>query len=330
MYEVLCIVLIGIIMYLFYQRSDSRPPVHLDRRDYEEPSSFKAGITESSNNRNAHKGIRKKVARHIVIHTNQNTYKIDDIHIPNVVSLELLTACVPRGQFKIDTHNQYFEYEYQRQNAELVRHSVTIDIGSHHSAATLALELGHKTHLDFTYDARTSTYYIKGGTPPDTPPCNEPSFVVQFRILFGTGTNSKYSCARELGFERKDTPLCTNVASDHRSDLSGPRFIQVRCRELDATQNRGMLGQLAVGESSIITYQPGRVEARQLHQPITLKSLSLDLVNFDPSATTSHILPYNLNGLYYSLTLRVECIETMYYAQAESEETRIDVRELYT
>ena len=66
-----------------------------------------------------------------------------------------------------------------------------------------------------------------------------------------------------------------------------------------------------------------------MHQPITLKSLSLDLVNFDPSSTTQ-TLPYNLNGLYYSITLRMECIETLFYAQAESEETRINVREIYT
>ena len=76
MYEVLCVVLLGIIVYLLFQESESKSPVHLNRRaDIERRAVTKDAMSDARGG-----GVKKKVARHIVIHTNQSAYKIDDIH----------------------------------------------------------------------------------------------------------------------------------------------------------------------------------------------------------------------------------------------------------
>lgn len=330
-HEVLLLGLVAALAYLFVMEGRTtrkRPgrPVRLRRSE-------EADAAQPEDERSGFANQRKIVSKHVIVHGNTSEFCLDEVLLSNLVAVEVVAANFPRAQYLVDEHNCWLDYWYQLRDQRSFTHSVRVDLGNHHTAASLAAELSHKSNLTFSYDPRTATFEVRGGTPPGAEPCDQQHIrtdVVSFRLLFGSGPHARHAMCRELGFIcGEDTaPVPSLLVAPYRTDLTGARFLHVACKQLDQQKNRGVLAQIPmVPPAPFAVYAPGSVETRWLDAPITVRKLNLRILDYDAAKGT--LEPYNFRGMYWSLTLKIVTLEPMAFARL-SESNHQRVRPVYT
>ena len=245
---------------------------------------------------------RHEVRKRITVHGNTSDFVLKDIKFANVISVELVTANFPRAQYTIDLHNQHLDFRIGTGAVQ----TLTLPPGNHYTAATLECYLTQNSPLTFQYHPATSKFFVS--TTDGT----------SFTLLFGSGPNSGTSICRELGFECRDYEgllfnddeilTVASVRAPHRADISGARYIHIITDEMDVLHERGLLAEIPVlPPAPFAVYKPGTVDRRKFENPITLQSLSFRIRDYD--AAKNALVPYNFNGMYYSLTVEVTTLD---------------------
>lgn len=234
-----------------------------------------------------------KVRKNFTIYGNTSSCSLTQIYISNLVSLELLSANIPRAQYLIDDGNCWLDVTVNGQHF-----SHALAVGNAVTASSIALELSDAfTDLVFEFDMKTGTYIISANVP--------------FCLNFKSGEHSMMSLCRELGFgSNTDNFVSTSpyeIRSPFRSDLTGSRFMHIVCRELDSISDRGILAQIPlVPPLAYATFAPGDV-IRRTFKPMALRSLSIGLNEYD--ASKKLIRPYRFHGMFWSIVLEATALE---------------------
>ena len=247
---------------------------------------------------------RHEVRKRITIHGNTSDFVLHDIRFVNVVSVELVTANFPRAQYTIDEHNRHLDFRIGGNNAAI--QTIALPPGNHWTAATLQCYLTQNTPMKFHYDAATSKFTVSTTDGSS------------FMLLFGSGPNRDTSICRELGFECRDYEgliftddailNAASVQAPNRADISGARYIHILTDEMDGRHDRGLMAEVPVlPPAPFAVYKPGSVDSRKFENPITLRSLSLRIRDYD--AAKNALVPYNFNGMYYSMTIEITTLD---------------------
>ena len=234
----------------------------------------------------------------------------------NVVAVELLRAGIPRGEHVVHAENNWRDIDVDVGGGVTRCHGIALDIGDGWTAPAVVTWLQEKIRaLDpalATFEAslllRTSALRLQN---PHT-----------FTLRFATGPHADRSIAVPLGFAPDTDAVARPVAvatcglhagwhvlTGHRIDLSGPRFLDVRTKELATEHTDGVLAQIPMVPGQPVGTYDGSTNryVRYFRRPIHLEQLSLEFTTFCPGRARSgdpH-RPYDFNGLYYNLTLAV-------------------------
>lgn len=224
------------------------------------------------------------------------------LNINNVVGIEVSRAHFPRGMYQIDDHNRWLDIQ---EGVSGNTYSVQMDRGDGYSVQTfvaalqakvLALNVAYFSGFTTAVVLRTSTMLLSnaGG---------------EFTLRFATGPHANTSCYVECGFHKKDY-VSTVVAgvpqipSAHRVDLSGGRYLELFSPTLVPFVTGGILCQIGMQPGSrLVNYAPDDVRLRQYMQPIQVKDLDISIRMRRQGQT--ELVPYNFNGLWWSITLDV-------------------------
>lgn len=235
---------------------------------------------------------RHEVHKNFTVYGNASDFTLE-LDVANLVSLELLSANLPRAQYLIDEGNRWLDLD-----VDGTATSFGAPPGNAYTAVSLAESLSAAVPVACVYDRATATYTFTHTAP--------------FALLFRTGAHAEQCLCRELGFEYADyTAAQVDAAyvlrSPNRADLSGARFVHVVSKELDDKLDRGLLAQIQlVPPSAYAIYAPGRM-TRRYFAPCPLKSLSIGISDYD---TTKRILrPYDFHGMFWCLVFQATVLE---------------------
>lgn len=131
------------------------------------------------------------------------------------------------------------------------------------------------------------------------------------RVLFGSGHRWRDSLCRELGFTRDDVRVGPGerVRSPSRVDLSGPRALQVFSPHFLHTRCAGVVAAVDfTPPARFAPYHPDRPLMNVVeHGARAIDDLHLVLRHYDAVKRVS--LPYQFNGMWWTLRLRVAVAE---------------------
>lgn len=238
----------------------------------------------------------KRVKKNFTIYGNDNHFSIRQIHISNLVSLELISANFPRGQYLIDDGNRWIDV-----TIDGVDYSASLDIGNGSTSVSISefLSESFNSKLQFSYIPSTSKFKVMS--------------TYKFSLNFKSGVHCSDSMCREIGFDNlKDYSSNESncLDSPYRADMSGARFIHLTSPELDGKLDRGLLAQVPLlPPCPYASYNPGQVN-RRYFEPFPLRCLTINISEYD---TTKRLLrPYRFNGLFWGLVLEATVLEQVF------------------
>lgn len=247
------------------------------------------------------KNIQQRVHK-IVLHANKPTNFLDPFHLNNVVAVDVIHASIPRSHYVIDEYNCSLDIRSPSQTGDVV--SISLVKGDSYNAVTLAQSIQEAVccqipefTVNFSQHDSKYTFVSKNS----------------FDLLFSSGPNASTSLFRELGFHHDDYFVTNNCAfsltSPFRSDLTGSRYVHVHLPQLEKVHpEKGFLAQIPLLPPHPFGVLNNLNESVRQFPNILLKSgLQVNLVEVDPR--TKKTKEYLLNGMYFSLTLRVVCLE---------------------
>ena len=220
----------------------------------------------------------------------------------NVIGVEVARAHFPRGMYQFDTHNRFIDVEV---GDRIV--STAIDIGDGYSIQTMAAQLQQKLRaaapetsgMTVAVNLRVAglVFTNAGGS---------------FRLLFRSGPNARSSCYAELGFSEQDYASAPEdgiavLRSVNRVDMSGGRYLELFSSNLANFVPDGLLCQIGMQPGSrLVNYAPDTLEIRQYPQPVQIQDMNVSIAMRRQGEKEK--IPYNFNGLWWSITLNVYCV----------------------
>jgi hypothetical protein len=242
----------------------------------------------------------------VVVHSNKATNVLEPFYLNNVVSVDVLHASIPRSQYVIDEYNCTLDIRSPAETGNVV--TVTLVKGDLYDATSLASSLQEAIccslpNFSIEFMQHDSTYKFTSES--------------SFELLFKSGPHSSTSLFRELGFTGDDVKVenptndCHDqytVISQCRSDLSGARYVHVQLPQLERVHpEAGFLAQIALLPPHPFGVINNRNVPIRKFQNILIKTLTIKLIEINPKTKT--VRDYLLNGLYFSLTLRIVTLE---------------------
>ena len=204
--------------------------------------------------------------------------------------------------YQFDTHNRFIDVEV---GDRIV--STAIDIGDGYSIQTMAAQLQQKLRaaapetsgMTVAVNLRVAglVFTNAGGS---------------FRLLFRSGPNARSSCYAELGFSEQDYASAPEdgiavLRSVNRVDMSGGRYLELFSSNLANFVPDGLLCQIGMQPGSrLVNYAPDTLEIRQYPQPVQIQDMNVSIAMRRQGEKEK--IPYNFNGLWWSITLNVYCV----------------------
>jgi hypothetical protein len=206
------------------------------------------------------------------------------VHTKNVVAVELIKGWFPQGMFVINPFNNLIDistYDHPTDTTPASTHTILIPRSNSWSAMTLIAEI--QKQAQNTGDVLLQ--HFKAGFQPHT------AFVsfksrAKFSLDFLTGPNRKNSLAYVLGFTVADHVSAGvgptfGLSGTRSTDLAGPRFVNIRAKELHRHHTDAVLAQLTMKPGDGVVYYDESPDPRVFQHPVNLASLSLTFTYFD-------------------------------------------------
>lgn len=220
----------------------------------------------------------------------------------NVISVDIIQAMLPRGEYQINVNNQTF-YIQEPPNSPV---PVTLTIGDYGTEALLAVEITAKLNaagLANTYLVTASLFKLI---------FTRTAGVLPFQLLLTTEFDPYALVRQTLGFPpgviEADTAGVINAP--FRTVLQSVQYVDVVAQELSKNfYGNPALARIPVlgGLNGVTEYDPQTISTRTFW-PIQ-RMVGLTLQFFAGPTCPAYSLLYNFNGLNNSLTLKITCQE---------------------
>ncbi len=250
---------------------------------------------------------------------NPNNYRVDlerDIH--DVISIQLVSAEVPKSEYTINTSNNLIYF--QETNAQVSGETfltATLDVGNY-TITELKTEIENKmdavgtANYTVTIDNKTNTVNIS----------SDLSGVDLFNLLFqgdneihGNNNNPRSSYRENsigpvIGFSRTDLSGASNYTGQFQYNLGGERYVMLHLQNIPMIEGISDGVQNAYHKITLNTttntqyYQEGDYKIlKKLNTPIKrLNELEVSFRNYNNDL-------YDFHGLEHSLTFKVTSLK---------------------
>lgn len=235
--------------------------------------------------------------QHVFHHSSESCVDIPLGHLNNVVGIEVIRAWIPNREPLIQRHNDRFQYSLGDCVVEVTVPPFPPCPNQEWGATNLTKWLDETLPMSCTM-TRDNFIEFRHTAP--------------FRVVVASGPRAGRTVGQLLGFlddvDAEERPCGAYVArGGHRSDMSGPRYLDIRT-QLTSQHTNGVMAQIAMRpDVPIIHFEPTHTPVRYFIPISVIPKLRVEMRVVDPQRARAGLndRPYEFLGMCWHLTLAV-------------------------